>query len=253
MNASDACLPNIFLPGWGLGCGPLAAALADSEWQCMDLPGCGDDAQSELPTSFAAAVAALLQKLPPVCRLGGWSLGGMLALAAAQAAPTRIRGLTLMGVTPSFIQRENWEWGRPPTELKAFMGKIRQDAEAVFPRFVGSFCRGDSDPEAARWLLQQASPMSQAALEAGLVWLFEADLRAGLQGEGGPGCCPVSCPVVLVHGENDPLMPVVVARWLAERLPHATLQIIPGKAHAPFAPITSTAPALRVLRKLPTL
>jgi pimeloyl-[acyl-carrier protein] methyl ester esterase len=235
-------IPNIFLPGWGLGCGPLNIALADSDWQCVDLPGCGDDAASALPASFAAAVDALLEKLPSVCRLGGWSLGGMLALASAQAAPERIRELTLVGCTPSFIMREGWEWGRSPAELKAFMSKIRQDAAAILPRFTGSFCRGDSDPETARWLLQHASPMSQDALDAGLVWLYEADLRTRLEG--------VSCPVVLAHGENDSLMPIDAARWLAERLPCTTLRVIPGKAHAPFAPVTpETRAAFQFLRK----
>ncbi|MDR3055341.1 MAG: alpha/beta fold hydrolase [Zoogloeaceae bacterium] len=241
-------IPNIFLPGWGFGSAPLNLALAGSDWQCVDLPGCGEDSGA-LPASFAAAVEALLQKLPPVCRLGGWSLGGMLALACAQAAPERVKGLTLTGCTPSFIQREGWEWGRPPAELKAFMGKIRQDFAAILPRFTGSFCRGDSDANAAHWLLQHASPMSQAALDAGLIWLFEADLRAGLQG--------VSCPVVLVHGENDPLTPVAAARWLAEHLPDATLRVIPGKAHAPFAPVVSAtsdvAAALQFLRECPPL
>jgi pimeloyl-[acyl-carrier protein] methyl ester esterase len=245
-------IPNIFLPGWGLGCGPLKIALSsrtaksDSDWQCLDLPGCGDDAANALPASFAAAVAALLEKLPPVCRLGGWSLGGMLALACAQRAPERIQGLALMGCTPSFITREDWEWGRPPAELKAFMGKIRQDAAAILPRFTGSFCRGDSDPEAARWLLHHASSMSQAALDAGLVWLYEADLRAGLEG--------VSCPVALAHGENDPLMPIDAARWLAQRLPRATLRVIPGKAHAPFAPPTpNTRAVIQFLREFPQI
>ncbi|GHT89888.1 pimeloyl-[acyl-carrier protein] methyl ester esterase [Betaproteobacteria bacterium] len=247
---SQKNIPNIFLPGWGLGCAPLNLALAGSDWQCRDLPGCGDDQTTEkIPENFAAAVAALLQSLPPVCRLGGWSLGGMLALACAQTAPERVKGLTLMGCTPSFIQREGWEWGRPPAELKAFMAKIRQDAAAILPRFIGSFCRGDTEPEAASWLLQHASPMSQAALDAGLGWLFEADLRAGLQG--------VSCPVVLVHGENDPLMPVAAAHWLEGHLPDATLRVIPGKAHAPFAPVVSApsdgAAALRFLREFPPL
>jgi pimeloyl-ACP methyl ester carboxylesterase len=31
-------------------------------------------------------------------------------------------------------------------------------------------------------------------------------------------------------------MPVEAARWLAERLPNARLHLLPGKAHAPFAP-----------------
>ncbi|MDR2365643.1 MAG: alpha/beta fold hydrolase [Zoogloeaceae bacterium] len=241
--------PAFFLPGWGFGCGPLKAALAaQSRWQCVDLPGCdalaGANASVNTdapPAHFAAAVEALLAALPPVCALGGWSLGGMLALAAAEIAPERIRALFLVGATPSFLQREGWPYGRPPLELKSFQEKIRKEGAALLPRFAGSFCRGDAHPQTAQWLVQNASPMPQAALDAGLVWLAEADLRAALS--------RVTCPVTLMHGENDPLIPVAAARWLARRLPESRLVLIPGKAHAPFAP---DAPAnARFLRELP--
>jgi pimeloyl-[acyl-carrier protein] methyl ester esterase len=207
----------------------------------MDLPGCSAAAPIPPPAHFASAVEALLAALPPICALGGWSLGGMLALAAARSAPERFRQLLLVATTPSFIQREGWTFGRPPLELQAFREKIRQEGAALLPRFAGSFCRGDAAPQSAEWLLQNASPMSQAALDAGLCWLEEADLRAGL--------ARVTCPVTLVHGENDPLISAEAARWLAGQLPQARLSLIPDKAHAPFAPDASAS--VRFLRELP--
>jgi pimeloyl-[acyl-carrier protein] methyl ester esterase len=217
----------------------MRAALGESRWQCVDLPGCGA-ATAPLPANFAAAVEALLAMLPPVCALGGWSLGGMLALGVARAAPERVHELLLVGVTPSFIQREGWDWGRPPQELAAFRERIRQEGAALLPRFVASFCRGDAHPQTAQQIMQRASPMTQAALDTGLSWLEAADLRAGL--------LRVRAPVVLIHGENDPLIPVAAARWLAEQLPQARLSLIPDKAHAPFAPDAARA---RFLRELP--
>ncbi|MDR0674236.1 MAG: alpha/beta fold hydrolase [Zoogloeaceae bacterium] len=233
--------PALFLSGWGFGRGPLEAVLEESHWRCLDLPGCGADASAVLPDHFTAAVEALLARLPPVCALGGWSLGGMLALAAAQAAPERFSQLLLVAATPSFIQREGWTLGRPPEELRAFREKIRQEGAGLLPRFTASFCRGDAAPQTAQWLLQNAAPMSQAALDAGLIWLEEADLRANLS--------RVTCPVTLIHGENDPLIPAEAARWLAGGLPRARLSLIPEKAHAPFAPDASAR--ARFLREWP--
>ncbi|MDR3157794.1 MAG: alpha/beta fold hydrolase [Zoogloeaceae bacterium] len=236
-------LPAFFLPGWGFGRGPLDAALGKSRWRRMDLPGCGTEASTSapIPVHFTAAVDALLAQLPPVCALGGWSLGGMLALAAALRAPERFCQLLLVAATPSFIQREDWAFGRPPQELQAFRERIRREGAALLPRFAASFCRGDAEPQAAQWLLQNASSMSQAALDAGLLWLEEADLRAGIG--------RVACPVTLIHGENDPLIPAEAARWLVSQLPQAHLSLIPDKAHAPFAPNASAC--ARFLRKLP--
>jgi pimeloyl-[acyl-carrier protein] methyl ester esterase len=71
------------------------------------------------------------------------------------------------------------------------------------------------------------SPMPKVLLEAGLAWLYEADLRPDVE--------KISCPVTLLHGENDPLIPPEASRWLADRLPSARLVLLPGRAHAPFA------------------
>jgi pimeloyl-[acyl-carrier protein] methyl ester esterase len=232
--------PSLFLPGWGLGRGPLEWVFAGTGWQIMDLPGVDHKNGHPLPSGFAAARDTLLETLPPTCHLGGWSLGGMLALAAAMKAPERVLSLVLTGCTPSFVNREGWNLGRPPETLQAFTVRIRKDGIATLPRFVDSFCRGDCDPETARFLVERASPMPQAALDSGLAWLAEADLRAAVEG------APASCPVTLIHGEHDPLMPVAAARWLAERLPRARLCVLPGKAHAPFAP--DPAPFLRQCR-----
>jgi pimeloyl-[acyl-carrier protein] methyl ester esterase len=190
----------------------------------MPLPGTegGDN-----PATFAAARDNLLRNLPEVCHLGGWSLGGILAMSCAIAAPERILSLFLMATTPSFICREGWDIGRPDAELQAFMRTIRQEGEAVRPRFIGSFCRGDVIANAAECVRSDASPMPQAALEAGLDWLYEADLRRDVE--------KISCPVTLLHGGNDPLIPPEASRWLASRLSSARLVLLPGRAHAPFA------------------
>ncbi|MCL2074919.1 MAG: alpha/beta hydrolase [Betaproteobacteria bacterium] len=225
MNQSTlAGAPRIFLPGWGVGTGPLQKSLEKTSWRPMPLPGATG---GTIPRTITAARDCLLQDLPEVCHLGGWSLGGILAMACAIAAPKRILSLFLMATTPSFISRKGWDIGRPPAELQAFMHTIKQEDEALFPRFIGSFCRGDSVPNAAEYVISNASPMPQAALEAGLAWLYEADLRRDAE--------KISCPATILHGGNDPLVSPDASRWLADRIPSSRLVILPGRAHALFA------------------
>ncbi|MGB4673424.1 MAG: alpha/beta fold hydrolase [Azovibrio sp.] len=229
--------PALFLPGWGLGCGPLATVLEGSGWQLLDLPGIKRNPQGNLqgnpqenpPAHFDSAVEALCACLPPSCHLGGWSLGALLALAAAARAPERIISLTLVAATPSFVQRPAWPHGLSPAALQDFAARVAKAGAGALPRFIALFCQGDHEARAAaRRLGQQASPPAQELLEAGLVWLGEADLREAVP--------HITCPVTLIHGETDPLMPLAAARWLQEQLPAARLQLLPGKAHAPFSP-----------------
>jgi pimeloyl-ACP methyl ester carboxylesterase len=60
----------------------------------------------------------------------------------------------------------------------------------------------------------------------GLEWLRETDLREKI--------ASIEIPVLLIHGEKAPLMPLEAARWMQKRFPDARLEILPGAAHAPF-------------------
>ncbi|MDR2678823.1 MAG: alpha/beta fold hydrolase [Zoogloeaceae bacterium] len=218
-----------FLPGWGLGCAPLARAFrqqdAATPWQIQALPGSPPDVR--VPENFRDAVEALLARLPEKCHLGGWSLGATLALALAARAPERVISLTLIAATPCFVARPDWRNACPSAEFRAFARKVERDGADALPAFIAGFCRGDQDAKnCCHFLEKHAEPLPRAALVAGLRWLAEADLRADIP--------RIACPVFLLHGENDPLIPLEAARWLAQTLPRARLTRLPGKAHAPF-------------------
>ncbi len=55
----------------------------------------------------------------------------------------------------------------------------------------------------------------------------------------------IQAPVLLLWGDVDPVSPLAVAHYLAERLPRATLAIVPGGDHAfPFMLADLTAPPI---------
>lgn len=217
--------PLIFLPGWCLGRGPWQPTVDALGGSVVDLPGYGS---SPLIDNFDIAAAALAETLPAGAVLCGWSLGAMLALAAAARAPKKVSKLILVAGTASFVQREGWPHAMAPDVLAEFTAAVAADVEAMLPRFVGGFNRGDEQAKAVtRELLERADPRSPAkTLATGLAWLRDVDLRS---------LAPtVATPTLIVHGASDPLMPLPAAEALAALMPRAKLEVFPACAHAPF-------------------
>jgi len=228
MNRPDLVL----LHGWGLGravWSPCLPALAETAAPYLaDLPGYGDT--PERGKTFMEAAQALADTLKPNSTLCGWSLGSLLALQAAQLAPERVGRLILVGASPCFAQRDDWPAAQPPALLDEFASAVAADAKTTLQRFVAVANQGDAKArsigrEIARTVFSAQLPTTEALL-AGLGWLRDVDLRNIVAG--------ITCPVQLIHGENDPLMPLAAALWLADHLPHAVLDVFPGAAHAPF-------------------
>ena len=217
--------PFIFLPGWCLGRGPLNVAVNAGNGLVFDLPGYGE---APLIADFDAAVAAIADRLPPGSSLGGWSLGAQLALAIAARHPEKVGKLLLVAGTASFVQREGWPHGMAPAVLADFSAAIAADAEAMLPRFVGGFNRGDARAKAVTLeLLRLADRRPPAAtLATGLNWLRDVDLRTD--------ATQVKAPTLLTHGAADPLMPLAAAEALTALIPGARLEVFADCAHAPF-------------------
>lgn len=230
------------LHGWGLGravwtpCLPTLQAHGDI--RLHDLPGYGaaaadtpaDPAPAAGADGFLAAARAFADALPPGSALCGWSLGALLAVQAALLAPERVGRLILIGATPCFACREGWTKAQPPTLLADFASRVGTDARGTLQRFVALFNQGDANARAigrgiARDVLTAGLP-DRATLLAGLDWLGTVDLRARV--------ADLACPVLLVHGARDPLMPLAAAEWLAAQLPRARLDVFAEAGHAPF-------------------
>jgi pimeloyl-[acyl-carrier protein] methyl ester esterase len=194
----------VFLSGWGFDARvwqPVADRLAD-----------------EVEISFDGDI-------PAGAIVCGWSLGALRALKAAQAAlPAR---LIVVGATPRFLQALDWPHAQPPELLKSFADAVAADPAAALRRFAAVINQGDAH---ARALTRQMSALvaepDTPRLLAGLDELRDTDLRKSV--------IAVRQPVLVVHGEDDPLMPLAAGRWLAEHLPSARIEVFAECAHAPF-------------------
>ncbi|MBI2305813.1 MAG: alpha/beta fold hydrolase [Rhodocyclales bacterium] len=222
------------LHGWGLGAGAwdgVAGLLAERfRVHRVSLPGY--DGSADDGADFAHTAAAVTAALPAGTTLCGWSLGGMLALAAAAARPGHFARLVLVGTTPKFVQAEGWACAQEPENHATFTRAVAQNAAATLTRFVMLFNQGDDKARAVSralttLLVDNAAGLPPApVLAKGLDWLRDVDLRATVPG--------VTTPTLVVHGGHDPLMPIAAGEWLAATLPDARLERFAGSAHAPF-------------------
>jgi pimeloyl-ACP methyl ester carboxylesterase len=188
---------------------------------------------------LAADVAALLERLElPSAHVVGLSLGGMIAQELALRHPDRVTSLFLIG---TLARVDTWF----NAMLDAFSLIRRQVAdscaffEAVLPWLVSH--RFFDLPGRVEWLraLFRQNPHPQRI--DGFFRQFDA-IR---QHDTLERLSAIRCPVLVTVGEDDLIAPPRYARQIAERLPQARLEILPGVGHAP--PIEAPRPFNQLL------
>jgi len=216
--------------GWGMTPAiwqPLATRLgAHQTVHCPALPGHGDAP----PVTPDRWVDVLIDQLPDDGVLCGWSLGGQLALEIAHRAPHKCRRLILIGTTPRFVAARDWPHALDAPTVDGFIDGFAADPVATMKRFVALQALGDAQRrEVTRQLsatLSQPNETRQPGLADGLHRLAQTDLR--------PILGQIACPVRILHGAGDTLMPVAAAHAMADALPDARFSSFDDCGHAPF-------------------
>ncbi|QIK37650.1 pimeloyl-ACP methyl ester esterase BioH [Caldichromatium japonicum] len=225
--------PCVLLHGWGM-CDQVWEAVPAAVWeglapQTLALPG-----HSGIPLPAGRAdlegwTEDCLARAPQAAIWLGWSLGGLIALAAALQSPERVQALVLVAASPRFIQAPDWLAAMPEQTLDRFHAELLTEPQETLNRFLALQVRGGSEPQSTLRRLKQAIAAAPApnprALEIGLEILRQVDLRSRLQ--------EIRCPLLWVLGGRDALVPVRVGERIAELAPRAQVQVIPDAAHAP--------------------
>jgi pimeloyl-[acyl-carrier protein] methyl ester esterase len=228
--------PMVLVHGWSFASGVFAEVaehLAPTRRVVRpDLRGHGRSspgpfALADLARDLAALADALQLERAVVV---GWSLGAQVALAALPLLQRRLAGLVLVSATPRFTAGDGWEHGLPAQSVEVLVHRVRRDAGRAVARFrEGAFVEGELDGVARGRMAALAAALpapDPAAARGGLDLLAREDLRAALPA--------VALPVLVVHGERDPICPVGAGRAIAAAVPGARLVEIPDAGHAPF-------------------
>jgi len=177
------------------------------------------------PVSFDAVRADVLALAPERFVLGGYSMGGRIALSVALAAPERVARLVLVGASPGLAD---------PAERRARRAADEALADRIEGEGIEAFAAGWSS---LPLFAGQPAPVAAAA-HAERLAQSPAGLAAALRGLGTGVMEPLwerlsslSVPVTLVVGERDAKFRAIAER-MAAALPAAALHVVPGAGHA---------------------
>jgi 3-oxoadipate enol-lactonase len=202
---------------------PVVAALAPTMRVIVpDLPCAGRSALDPTVsfTSLARDLLALLDALGiESAHVAGHSMGSIVCQHLAALAPTRVRDLALLGPLAELPDA-----ARPALEARA--AAARQDgmapiADVVCERGLSAETKSTRPVTVGfvREMMQGQNPEGYA--------LHCLALAAGQRADP----ARVTCPVLLVSGEEDTTAPPASVAALAASLPHATIEMIAHCGH----------------------
>jgi pimeloyl-ACP methyl ester carboxylesterase len=177
---------------------------------------------------MAADAVGLLDALKiEKAHICGMSMGGMIAQSIAIKYPRRVLSLISIYSTtgnPHLPQPKpevmELLFSTPPQEREPF---IQYELD-IFRKITGP--RFGFDEEWARKLVARAYDRSFCPQGTGrqlAAILTQNDRRAALKG--------VKVPTLIIHGDDDPLVPLEAGKDAAEAVPGAELKIIEGMGH----------------------
>jgi len=152
----------------------------------------------------------------------GLSIGGMVALRAALAAPERVAGLVLLD-TSAEAERRRKRAKHRALALGARLLGMRPLLPAVLPLFFGRTTLETRPDLVAAWAARFEA-MDHVAISRTLTALNRRDSVLEDLGR-------IRVPTAVVVGEEDLSLPPAVSRRIAAAIPGAELTVVPGAGH----------------------
>jgi len=170
---------------------------------------------------LAASDALSLLRQLGLRRVGvaGLSMGGYVALELYRRAPEVARGLALCA-TKATPDTEEAKANRETFAANA----LKKGLAWVAADFAPKLLRTDGDPAvlaAAKQLISEGTPEGVAAAQRGMA----------RRPDSVPTLSRIACPTLVIHGEDDRLLPFAEAQRTASNVRGARLVRVPSAGH----------------------
>jgi poly(3-hydroxyalkanoate) depolymerase len=188
----------------------------------FDMPGVGGSPAPVLPyhlTTFAPLLAGLLDQLGyQQADVLGISWGGALAQQLALSRPGRVRRLVLVATGPGVLMVP----ARPDVLLRMLTPRRHRDA-GYAARIAGGLYGGSAraDPMVARDLLHATTRLGPAR-----GYYYQLISTAGWTSL--PRLPRLRPPVLILAGDDDPIIPLANARIMHRLIPRSELHVYQG-------------------------
>jgi len=190
-----------------------------------DMPGYGGS--PALPAMDFRALAGALKNL--LGKLGverahivGHSIGGMVALEFAAHFPGSVASLVLYATSPAF-GRADGDWQRDFLEARLAPLDAGKRMAELAPAIVNSLVGDNPDAQGIARATAAMARVPEAAYRAAMQCLVTFDRRDVLAG--------ITAPTLVLTGEKDDNAPAAIMERMAEKIPGARFQVIPGAGH----------------------
>ncbi len=234
----------VLVHGWamhsGIWGGILDSLSSEFRVNLVDLPGHGVNRHVPLSRNLQEVAGQILERVPKAMWIG-WSLGGLVTLAAAILQPQKVQKAVLVGATPSFAKRPDWDCGVDIESCRTFSEALESNPAETAEQFWLQCFGAPSVAESMR-LLGKSSAIddlpAEEDLHAGLRLLYDNELLAE------SGACKV--PTLFLGGTRDrTILPESFTR-AAALMPAGDTCLVKGAGHAPF--ITHRDAFLAIIR-----
>lgn len=224
----------------------------DIRWVSLDRPAYGGS--TAMPGRTIASVAADVTRVADALGIDrfavmGHSGGGTHALACAAMLPDRVQAaVSVSALAPYDAEGLDWFSGMYPGGVAGL--RAAAESRAAKERYEVS---AEYDPE-------MFTPSDHAALNGTWAWLnsvVEPALARGPEGlidddlayvaPWGVAPTAITVPVLILHGDEDRVVPRSHLEWLASHIPKAEFRLVPDAGH--ISVLESSAAALDWLRE----
>lgn len=171
--------------------------------------------------SMAEIARLILREAPPSFALGGFSMGGYIALEIMRQAPERVRRLALIDTSARADAREQTERRRQLMDI-ARSGGFARIADLQFANSVHPGNAGREDLKAINREMALANG-ADAYLRQQQAIIGRPDSR--------PGLAAISCPTLILVGEGDQITPPALAHEMADLIAGSRVVVVPGAGH----------------------
>jgi non-heme chloroperoxidase len=232
--------PIVFHHGWPLSADEWDAQMmffgeAGYRTVAFDRRGHGRSAQTDQGNdmdTYAADVGALVEALDLwyAIHVGHSTGGGEVTRYVARAGPGRVAAAVLIdAVTPLLLQRPDNPQGAPKSAFDDYRRATAQRRADFYLEIASGPFYGFNRPNTERreglvrnWWRQGMEGGVKAQYDC-VAAFSETDFRADL--------AAIDVPVLVLHGEDDQIVPLPAAQATASLLKRATLKTYPGLPH----------------------
>lgn len=224
--------PILWLQGLGAEHSAWSAQVArfGTEYRCIapDNRDVGRSSRVDQPYTLAdvaADASDLLRQLDAApAHVVGLSLGGAVAQHLALDYPELVRSLCLVSTFARQGGRQR-ELLRAWREIYARVDLVTFYRQAATWMFSDAFFERPRNVEnVLRYVAASPHPQEPAA--------FARQIDAALSHDTLPRLAELRCPTLVISGERDTLAPFHLGRELAEAIPGARFELLPGAAHS---------------------